>query len=80
MNANNIPQTIWSQIDKSLDTRPQQDGSDHSIEYQLARVGIFDDIEKIFEQRPAAELKVKNNKERVHVLDSRKAYNLSEYY
>lgn len=78
MNSTNIKQTIWSQLEKTMEAH--QDGSapfEQSIEYQLARAGIFDDIEKMFEQRPAMELKVKQSKTQVHALEPRKAYNLS---
>ena len=76
MNTHHIDTTIWSQLEKSITT--PKETTESAIEFQLARAGIFDDIEKMFEQRPAMELKVKRNKERVHGLDSRKAYNLSK--
>ncbi|KAI8139173.1 formin homology 2 domain-containing protein [Fennellomyces sp. T-0311] len=75
MNTHHIDTTIWSQLEKSITT--PKENTEASVEFQLARAGIFDDIEKMFEQRPAMELKVKKNKERVHGLEPRKAYNLN---
>ncbi len=49
------------------------------MEYQLARAGVFDDVEVTFAQKPVVEIKSKPLREETLILDSKKAYNLSKF-
>ncbi|KAI8336356.1 hypothetical protein BC941DRAFT_428994 [Chlamydoabsidia padenii] len=50
---------------------------ENSLEYQLAKAGVFEDIEKTFAQKPAAQIKAPRKKEQVYIIDSKKAYTLN---
>jgi hypothetical protein len=51
---------------------------ENSLEYQLAKAGVFEDIEKTFAQKPAVQIKAPRKKEQVYIIDSKKAYTLSK--
>jgi hypothetical protein len=48
------------------------------MEYQLAKAGVFDDVEMTFAQKPAVEIKTKKAKEEIVILENKKAYNMSK--
>ncbi|CAO3596021.1 unnamed protein product [Absidia cylindrospora] len=50
---------------------------ENSLEYQLAKAGVFEDIEKTFAQKPAVQIKAPRKKEQVYIIDSKKAYTLN---
>lgn len=80
MNFVNIQQTIWNEFERDIELslHKQLESTDSIMEYQLAKAGVFDDVELTFAQKPVVEMKAKQQKQETHILDIKKAYNLSK--
>lgn len=80
MNFINIQQTIWDEFERDIELslHKQLESTDSIMEYQLAKAGVFDDVELTFAQKPAVEIKTKQQKQETHILDTKKAYNMSK--
>ena len=76
MHLVSIEKTIWKAIKSEFSDNTES--LDEDIEYQLAKDGIFEEIEKKFAQRPTVKLSLKPTKDIIYILDSKKAYNLSK--
>ncbi|SAM01118.1 hypothetical protein [Absidia glauca] len=76
MNIAKINSTVWGHLESDI-TPDNSESLDHIVELQLAQAGVFEDIERVFAQKPVANIQINRRKERVQVLDSKKAYNLN---
>ncbi|OBZ82301.1 Disheveled-associated activator of morphogenesis 1 [Choanephora cucurbitarum] len=79
MNFDNIQETIWNEFERDIELslHKQTESADSIMEYQLAKAGVFDDVELTFAQKPAVEIKAKPLKNETHILDTKKSYNLN---
>lgn len=77
MNMAKINSTVWGHLESDI-TPDNSESLDHIVELQLAQAGVFEDIERVFAQKPVANIQINRRKERVQVLDSKKSYNLSK--
>jgi hypothetical protein len=81
MHFANIHQTIWDEFEKDIELslHKQIESRDSDMEYQLACAGVFNDVEVTFAQKPVVEMKTRQQKQETHILDTKKAYNMSKY-
>lgn len=77
MNTTKINATVWDHLTSDI-VPDNSESLDHIVELQLAQAGVFEDIERVFAQKPVTNIQINRRKERVQVLDSKKAYNLSK--
>lgn len=77
MHYNNINSTVWN--DLGTDTIGDNiESLDQMVELQLAQAGVFENIEQLFAQKPTVKLEMNRPTQRVNILDTKKAYNLSK--
>jgi hypothetical protein len=74
LNRQGINETIWDPNAKSEEKRQRA----AKFEAELAKSGVFDEIEKSFAQKQVAEFKIKTTKVALQIIESKKAYNLSK--
>ncbi|KAI9020716.1 hypothetical protein CLU79DRAFT_755176 [Phycomyces nitens] len=80
----NISQTVWAHSEKDgvevgYERPHDKERFDfqETMEFQLAKAGVFETIEDTFVQKPAVQLKIKRTKEFIYVLEPKKSYNLN---
>ncbi|KAJ2964866.1 hypothetical protein NQZ79_g408 [Umbelopsis isabellina] len=73
LNRQGITETIWDANNK---TEPSKQRA-AKLEAELAKSGVFDEIEKSFAQKQGPEFKIKTAKQVFQIIDSKKAYNLN---